>query len=219
MMEDGSAVKLFEPNVKANSEKLQCSIVVKEFRRCIPIQLIAAELRRQWLKFGKFHLTILGLDSVLFSFFSEEAMENVLSRGPWFVNGHIIGLDNWNFDFNPNSLKGLSSPIWIRMPNLSVYYWDEINVSRIASSIGEPIFINGDMFQWGRREFARICIHIQPNLQLPTGVWVEGINRKLYKMVENDKISNFCYKCDRIGHLKEACKIEEENARTAVNSG
>ncbi|XP_020680856.1 uncharacterized protein LOC110098377 [Dendrobium catenatum] len=211
MSEDGSIVKLFDPTVKGNSDKLQCSIVVKVFGRRNPIQLIAAELRCQWQKFGKFHLTILGSDWVLCSFFSEETMENVFSGGPWFVNGHIIGLDKWNSDFNPNSLKGLSSPIWIRMPNLPLYYWDEINLSRIASSIGKPILIDGDMFQWGRREFSRVGVRVQLDRQLPTGVWVEGINGKFYQKVEYKKNSSFRYKCGKIGHLKEACKVYEEN--------
>ncbi|XP_020673756.1 uncharacterized protein LOC110093265, partial [Dendrobium catenatum] len=169
--EDGSVVKLFEPNIRANSKKLLSYIVVKVFGCRILIHLIAVELRRQWTKFGKFHLTSLGSDWVLCSFFSNDAMENVLSGDPWFVNGHIIGLDKWNSDLNPNSLKGLSSPIWIRMPSLPLYCWDEINVSRIASSIGEPILIDGDMFQWERREFSRICVHIQLDQKLPTGVW------------------------------------------------
>ncbi|KAI0530876.1 hypothetical protein KFK09_000424 [Dendrobium nobile] len=158
LTDDGSAVKLYEPNVKANYEKLQFSLVVKLFGRHLPIQLVATELRWQWMMFGKFHLTNLGSDWVLCSFFSIEVMENNLLGGPWFVNGHLIGLDKWNSDFNPNFLKGLSSLIWIRMPNLSLYCWDEVNVSRIASSIEEPMLIDGDMFQWGRREFVRICV-------------------------------------------------------------
>ncbi|KAI0513356.1 hypothetical protein KFK09_009373 [Dendrobium nobile] len=108
--------------------------------------LIATELRCQWTKFGKFHLMSLGSDWVICSFFSKETMENVLSGGPWFVNGHIIGLDKWSSDFNPNSLKGLSPPIWTRMTSLPLYCWDEINVLKIDSSIGEPILIDGKMF-------------------------------------------------------------------------
>ncbi|XP_020698723.1 uncharacterized protein LOC110111275 [Dendrobium catenatum] len=116
------------------------------FGRRILVHLVTAELRRQWTKFVKFNLASLGSDWVLCSFVSKEAMDNVLSRGPWFVNGHIVGLDKWSSEFNPNFLKGISCPIWIRIPSLPLYCWDEINVSRIASSVGECILIDGDMF-------------------------------------------------------------------------
>ncbi|XP_020684615.2 uncharacterized protein LOC110101165 [Dendrobium catenatum] len=186
-----SALVIREPNL----EKVAV-VADLVFRRCIPLHLVATELRRQWMKFSKFHLTSLGSDWVLCSFFSKEAMENVLLGGPWFVNGYIVGLDKWSSEFNPNSLKVLSSPIWITMSSLLLYCWDEINVSRIASSIEEPILIDGDMFQWGRRKFARICVRIQLDRQLPTSVRVEGVNGKFFQKVEYEKISNFFMNVD-----------------------
>ncbi|KAL0928618.1 hypothetical protein M5K25_000523 [Dendrobium thyrsiflorum] len=50
---------------------------------------------------------------------------------------------------------GLTSPIWVRMPHLPLVCWDEINVARIASLVGHPLWIDGNMFQWGRREYVR----------------------------------------------------------------
>ncbi|KAI0530932.1 hypothetical protein KFK09_000480 [Dendrobium nobile] len=66
------------------------------------------------------------------------------------------------------------APVWIRMPNLSFQWWDEVNVCRIASMVGTPYLIDGNMFQWERREFARIFVRIKLDDKLPLGVWVEG---------------------------------------------
>ncbi|KAI0530781.1 hypothetical protein KFK09_000329 [Dendrobium nobile] len=167
LSEDGFVVKLFEPNVKDNSMKLQFSIVVKVFGIFIPMEVIANELRHQWSQLGKFHLTVLGSDS----------------------------------------LMGLSSPIWIRMPNLPLYCLDEINVLRIASLIGQPLLIDGDTFQWGRREFARVCVRVKLDKQLPLGVWVDGVNGRFFQKAEYEKISSFCFNCGRIGHLIDACSL------------
>ncbi|KAL0922907.1 hypothetical protein M5K25_006937 [Dendrobium thyrsiflorum] len=170
LTEDGLAVKLHEPSVKENSEKLKFSVVVKVFGKNIPVHVIAEELRRQWMQFGKFHLTILSFDRVLCSFFSSESMENVMSGGPWFVSGHIVGIDKWTPEFSTTSLKGLTSPVWVRLLHLPLYCWDEINVARIASLIGIPLLIDGNMFQWGRREFARVCVRADLDKKLPLGV-------------------------------------------------
>ncbi|KAL0923790.1 hypothetical protein M5K25_004562 [Dendrobium thyrsiflorum] len=183
LSEDGVDVKLFEPR----------------------------ELRRQWIQFGKFHLAILGLGWVLCSFSSYEAMEGVLSGGPWFVNGHIVGLDKWTPEFSPTSLKGLTSPIWVRLPHLPLYCWDEINISRIASLVGSPLLLNGNMFQWGRREFARICVRVALDKQLPSSVWVDGLDGRFFQKMEYEKISTFCFKCGKIGHLINDCSLKEKS--------
>ncbi|KAI0530913.1 hypothetical protein KFK09_000461 [Dendrobium nobile] len=195
LTEDGCVVKLFEPNVKANSDRLNLSIVVKAFGADISIPMMVWELRRQWNQFGKFHLTSLGLGWMLCSFDDMETMENVIMGGPWIVKGHIIGLDRWSSDFSPSSLKGLSSLVWVRLPNLPLFYWDEINVARIASLIGTPLLLDGNMFQWSKREFGRVCVRLELDKQLPLGVWVDGPNG----------ISSLCYNCGKVGHLDSAC--------------
>ncbi|XP_020693500.1 uncharacterized protein LOC110107569 [Dendrobium catenatum] len=115
-------------------------------------------------------------------------MEAILCEGPWFVRGHIVGIDKWSPNFSTNSLKGLSAPVWIRLPNLPLYCWDDINICRIASLVGKPFLLDGNMFQWNRREFARICVRIKLDEQLPLGVWVEGESSKFYQKIEYEKV-------------------------------
>ncbi|KAL0916091.1 hypothetical protein M5K25_013573 [Dendrobium thyrsiflorum] len=94
------------------------------------------------------------------------------------------------------------------MPNLPLYCWDEVNVARITSLIGTPLLLDGDMFQWGRREFARICICMELDKPLPLGVWVEGLNGKFFQKVEYEKISSLCFSCGKVGHSKEMCGMK-----------
>ncbi|KAL0903247.1 hypothetical protein M5K25_027608 [Dendrobium thyrsiflorum] len=155
LSEDGTAVKLVESCEISNAKRLEFSVVVKVFGKELPPNVVAWELRRQWASFGKFHFTSLGKGWYLCSFKCLEAFEEVLSGGPWFVNQHIVGMEKWSTDFSPSSLKGLSSPIWIRMPHLPLQCWDEDNVALIASMIGVPLMLDGNMFHWRKREFAR----------------------------------------------------------------
>ncbi|XP_020700215.1 uncharacterized protein LOC110112360 [Dendrobium catenatum] len=141
----------------------------------------------------------------LCSFKSLEAMEGVISGGPWFVNGHIVGMERWAIDFSPSSTKGLTSPIWIRMPQLPLQCWDENNVAMITSMIGVPLMLDGNKFQWGRREFARFCVRVELDKPLPLGVWVEGLGGRFFQKVEYERISSFCYEGGLIGHDKSKC--------------
>ncbi|PKU64087.1 hypothetical protein MA16_Dca007993 [Dendrobium catenatum] len=67
---DSNVVKLDMNKVDENVKLLQNSLVVKVFEKGIPFSLCSIELRHQWEKFGKFHITSLGLDWILCSFHS-----------------------------------------------------------------------------------------------------------------------------------------------------
>ncbi|KAI0507245.1 hypothetical protein KFK09_013367 [Dendrobium nobile] len=181
LSKDGKAVSLDESAEVLNAKWLEHSLVAKVFGKDILSHLVAWELRRQWAHYGQFHFTTLGMGWYLCSFKTLEAMEGVLSGGPWFVNNHIVGMERWSMEFSPSSMKGLTSPIWIRMPQLPLHCWDEKNVAMIASMVGDPLMLDGNMFQWGRREFARVCVRMELDKPLPLGVWVEGLGGRFFK--------------------------------------
>ncbi|KAI0524631.1 hypothetical protein KFK09_004008 [Dendrobium nobile] len=133
-------------------------------------------------------------------------MEGILMGGPWFVNGDIIGMERWTAEFSTLSLKGLTSPIWIILPHLPLQCWDEVNMARLATMVGRPLMLDGNLFQWGKREFARVCIMVKLDQSLPTGVWVDSISGIFFQRVEYERISSFCYDCGMVGHLKMDCK-------------
>ncbi|KAL0910797.1 hypothetical protein M5K25_018886 [Dendrobium thyrsiflorum] len=180
LSEDGKAVKLDESCEIINTKRLEYSVVTKVFGKELPPNVVAWELRKQWAKFSQFHITTLGKGWYLCSFKCLEALEEVLSGGPWFVNHHIVGMERWSTDFTPSSMKGLTSPIWIRMTHLPLQCWDEDNVALIASMIGVPLMLDGNMFHWGKREFARVCVCMELDKPLPLGVWVDGIAGRFF---------------------------------------
>ncbi|PKU73524.1 hypothetical protein MA16_Dca008088 [Dendrobium catenatum] len=125
-------------------------------------------------------MTSLGMNWILCPFKSEEAMEEVYNGGPWYVGRFIVGMDKWSPSFNPNSLKGITKPIWIRFPCLPLFCWDEENIARIASRIGVPMYVDGNLFRWGKREFSRVCIRLNLENSLPKGVWIDGMAGRFF---------------------------------------
>ncbi|KAI0492179.1 hypothetical protein KFK09_026445 [Dendrobium nobile] len=147
MSDDGIAVKLNAEKDIMNSNILKFSLIIKILGNKISFPMCSVELRRRWDRFGKFHMTSLGMNWILCSFKSEEAMEEVFNGGPWYVGGYIVGMDKWTTSFNLNSFKGITAPVWIRFPCLPLYCCDEKNIARIASRIGVPMYVDGNSFR------------------------------------------------------------------------
>ncbi|KAI0529240.1 hypothetical protein KFK09_001787 [Dendrobium nobile] len=158
LSEDGVAVKLKTDKELSNSHILKKSLVIKILGQELPFSISSQELRRQWSKYGSFHLTTLGNNWILCSFANQESMEEVLNGGPWYIGNHIIGMDRWSPSFSTDSLKGITSPVWIRFLGLPLSCWDEDNIPIIASMIGTPLMLDGNSFKWGKREYARCCV-------------------------------------------------------------
>ncbi|XP_020672050.2 uncharacterized protein LOC110092045 [Dendrobium catenatum] len=198
-------VKLHLEKEQDNSNRLKKFLVIKVFGSNIPFNIISIELRKQWARIGKFHLTRLGLGWVLCAFEENDSLEEIIASGPWYVNGNIVGMDRRAVAFSPSSFKGFMAPIWIRMPSLPLQRWDEVNVCRIASMLGTPYLIDENMFQWSRREFTRVCVRIKLDEKLSLGVWVKGNLGKLYQSIEYERLPTFCFNCGKLGHLRKEC--------------
>ncbi|KAI0492218.1 hypothetical protein KFK09_026487 [Dendrobium nobile] len=205
MSEDGMAMKLNLEKELANALILKKSLVIKVLGQNIPFSIYSQELRRQLSKFGSFHLTTLVNSWILCSFTNIESMEEVLSGGPWYIWNHIIGMDRWTSSFSMESLKGITSPVWIGFSDLPLSYWDEENIPKIASMIGVPMLLDGNSFKWGNREYARYCVRIDLERKLPKGVWIEGLHWRSFQKVEYEKLTSLCYQCGRVGRNKVIC--------------
>ncbi|KAI0519683.1 hypothetical protein KFK09_007138 [Dendrobium nobile] len=205
MSDDGIAIKLNAEKEILNSQMLKFFIFIKVIGNNISFPMCSVELRRHWSKFENFHMMSLGMNWILCSFKSEEAMDEVLNDGPWYVGGYIVGIDKWSSSFNPNSFKCITAPMWIPLPCFPLYCWDEENIARISSRIGVPMFIDGNSLRWGKWEFARVCIRLNLENSLPNGVWIDGIARRFFHLVEYEKIDLLCFHCGKVGPDKKVC--------------
>ena len=61
-------------------------------------------------------------------------------------------------------------PVWIRFPDLPVDWWSIDSISRIASLIGNPLYIDGPTGKGDRIAYARCCVDIGLGDELPSTV-------------------------------------------------
>ncbi|KAL0919934.1 hypothetical protein M5K25_009025 [Dendrobium thyrsiflorum] len=201
----GGVISLNLDTARENVRRFDSALVGCLLGRRIPFGVVKTELFRQWGPRGLSQISPLGNDCFLCRFASMEARTNILLGGPWFVAGHIIGIDRWSPALSPSNLRGFSSPVWIRLPNLPLEYWDDTNLGRLASSIGEPLFTDIPTPELSRCNYARICVRLELGRPLPLGIWAEGLRGRFFQPVHYEGIPVICSGCGRIGHRSADC--------------
>ncbi|KAB5514160.1 hypothetical protein DKX38_028066 [Salix brachista] len=99
-------------------------------------------------------------------FMSEEAIEEVLARGPWMFGGKTILLQKWKpgFQFDKNKIRSL--PVWARLHGLPFPLWTTQCLSMAASMLGKPLACDESTLQGRRMEYARVCVEIEVDTPL-----------------------------------------------------
>lgn len=114
-------------------------------------------------------------------------------------------------EFDPTSFKGLSSPVWIRLPHLPLMCWDRINIARISARVGCPLWIDATTHEWGRMEYARVCVHLDLSKPLPGRVPMTSTFSNFFQVVEYEGIASLCSSCGCIGHSDGSYKVSRPN--------
>ena len=105
-------------------------------------------------------LVALDDDLFLVKFSAIEDNEYAMLRGPWMIFNHYLTVRQWhhNFDLNQSSLQSLL--VWVRIPYLSIEYFNYKFLMTIGSKIGKPVHIDDATSTVSRGHYARICMEI-----------------------------------------------------------
>ncbi|XP_020251080.1 uncharacterized protein LOC109828511 [Asparagus officinalis] len=143
-----------------------------------------------------------------FKFGSNEELNRVLNGGPWLFDGRLIILKKWSENIDLERELLTSVPVWIRLPSLHLKLWSNNIIGRIASLVGNPLYIDQATATGERLAFARCFVEISSKAKLPTTVKLDlGNGEWLETSVEYEWIPPRCSKCHNFGHVEYQCPV------------
>ncbi|XP_072058140.1 uncharacterized protein [Arachis hypogaea] len=100
--------------------------------------------------------------------------------------------------------------VWVRIARLSIWYYHERAMMRIASAIGKPIKIDLATKSAERGKFARACVQVNLGLPVVQKIIVDGYEYD----VEYECLQLLCEKCNCFGHTAVTCKGEAVDVKS-----
>ncbi|XP_070004295.1 uncharacterized protein LOC142163443 [Nicotiana tabacum] len=128
----------------------------------------------------------------------------------------------WKPDMDLTKTQMEKIPVWVRLLDLDIKYWDKTTLTKIAGLIGQPLKAGSATTQRERLTYARVLVEIELNQTYPTTIMFEN---EYEKIVEQNVVYDWepvlCGKCGNYGHEMKECRkfLKEEKEKQKVPAG
>lgn len=137
----------------------------------------------------------------------------VLEGGPYFFSRRFLVLRNWKRMMSLSTHHPSIIPTWIKIHQLPLECWTTESISRIASTIGKPLYVDKATEMRQRLDFSRICVEIDAGTELPDEIQITVNGFSVVVALEYQWLPFVCFECKVFGHGSNTCRKN----RTTIN--
>ncbi|XP_059068511.1 uncharacterized protein LOC131859016 [Cryptomeria japonica] len=110
-----------------------------------------------------------------------------------------------------------STLVWVMLPNLPLEFWVEDVFLGIANSFGELVAIDPMIAARKRLVYARICVNISQNMDLPSSIDISSKLGLWEQTIEFKSLPFVCFSYKKVGHWAKACPSNPKKPLKANN--
>ncbi|XP_030540728.2 uncharacterized protein LOC115748390 [Rhodamnia argentea] len=161
LIEDGEPIVDITPEIVANQNPmLRESIVGYFLGKKIFFKITEEAIKKAW---GAHVMDVrMHENGFYFTHIPDETFRRkVLDMGPITILRSTMMLQPWHPKLKLKKPANDTLPVWIRMRDIPLSLWSPQGISRIASAIGNPLYVDVQTEQMKRLSFARVCIEIK----------------------------------------------------------
>ncbi|XP_010314397.2 uncharacterized protein [Solanum lycopersicum] len=202
-------VQLEGKEVHIEEEKWKCALIAYVIGECPGYNTMNRYLLMNWSKVDKPDV-FLYEEGYIIKFKSLNDMNEVLFSGSYTISNRPIILKQWCPDFNFENEFLTKILLWVNFPKLPLNCWGVGSLSRIASVIGVPLFVDECTTKQTRTSYSRMLIEVNVTKPIPQKVTVMDPNGRTYMQeVVMEWKPLYCDKCQKIGHQCQSATMED----------
>ncbi|XP_021846727.1 uncharacterized protein [Spinacia oleracea] len=194
------------------------ALIIKLFDKRLSYAVLIRRLRLKWNLKGAIALTDVGCAYYVVRFSSLEDYDFVLTQGPWMIGESYLSIRKWVSNFVPDESPIKTLTAWVRIPNLSVEYFDRQFLQRIGEKIGRVVRIDKNTESVDRGQYIRFCIEVDLTKPLLAKFRLNG---RIWK-IQYEGLRLICFKCGHLGHKYSDCTMfrsPPEQQMVSANNG
>ncbi|CAI9274210.1 unnamed protein product [Lactuca saligna] len=171
-----------------------------------------------WRKYGLEEVMVNDEGIYFFRFSSEQGLLSVLEGGVWMIFDSALIIRRWTTGVSSVKDQHDKIPVWVKIYNVPLEYWNGTGLSHIAWEIGKPLDVDAHTAKlcqehWGRPAFMRILIEMSAAKEWLNEVLIYSSDlttgeRILSKCkIEYAWNPSKCSHCKVYGHTDSKCGI------------
>ena len=119
---------------------------------------------------------------------------------------HYLTVRTWHPNFDPLVASIDKVAVWIRLPDLSMEYYDTDVLWKIGDRIGKTLKVDRATTIGIRGNFARMCVEVD----LIKPLLAKFKLRRRIRRIMYEGLHLVCFKCGQYGHKQERCPHEKQ---------
>ncbi|CAI9274216.1 unnamed protein product [Lactuca saligna] len=171
-----------------------------------------------WRKHGLEEVMVNDEGIYFFRFSTEQGMISVLEGGVWMIFDSALVVRRWTTGVSSAKDQHDKVPVWVKIYNVPLEYWNGTGLSHITWEIGKPLDVDAHTAKmcqehWGRPAFMRILIEMSAAKE-----WLKEVHVYSSDLTTGERIlskckidyawnPSKCSHCKVYGHKDSTCRI------------
>ncbi|CAN1142726.1 hypothetical protein LINPERHAP2_LOCUS13215 [Linum perenne] len=187
--------------------KFHNAIIVSTLGKSFAFPFMSRKLPQLWAKKGGIRLSDVGWGYYVVKFETISDFDRAMFGGPWMVGDHYVVIKEWIPYFQPEDSLIYTLRVWVRLPDLSLEYFDAAILKIIGDKIGKTVRLDHTTLEGSRGNFARVCVEVELSKPLLSKYRL----RRRVRRVEYEGLHTICYSCGCYGHVQANCQENNGN--------
>jgi hypothetical protein len=124
----------------------------------------------------------------------------------WVFGGSSLMLKCWRIAFNPDSDYFQLRHLWVLLPGLPLFLWNEGALKAIGETLGRFIAHDTKLLNSSQRKMGRVLVEIDIYNGLSETIEIEWRGRRITQSLDYLGVPFRCNRCRLTGHLRRDCK-------------